>query len=100
MAAVIQYARLRGWTVIHHLESRGTQAGFPDLMLYRGPGYAVRCIFAELKLDGKDPTADQYAVLGALQHHTPHVYVWRPADWPQIERVLSGDDLLGALSEG
>lgn len=90
MGAVAAFAKLHGWTVHHQLESRGTEAGIPDLLFTRGPGHAVRAVWAELKLGGKDPTPAQLTVLDALRHESPHVFVWRPSDWSEIERVLGG----------
>jgi hypothetical protein len=84
--------------------------GWPDLVLVRPRDH--RLIFAELKRDGAKTTAEQERVLGvlralavgsgrvALSHTvagtadedrlpTIRVVVWRPADWPEIERVLA-----------
>lgn len=92
MGQVVQLAKLRGWTAYHHLHSRGTQAGWPDLVFVRGPKYATRVLIAELKREGKAPTPDQAATLDALAHHLPGlVHLWTPADWPEIERLLGAE---------
>ncbi len=41
-------ARLCGWRVYHTLNSRGSDPGFPDLVLPRGSSL----VFAELKAEG------------------------------------------------
>ena len=90
--AVVELARLTGWRVYHTYDSRRSEAGYPDLTLAKGGSV----IFAELKRDAKARvTRDQRAWLEALaprgsigaQHA---VYVWRPSDWPEIERILTG----------
>lgn len=82
MATVVAYARLHGWLVYHTRDSRGSAEGYPDLTFARN-GVVV---FAELKLEGKMPTAEQWKWLGAL----PHSHLWTPSSWPEIERVLGG----------
>ena len=84
-AQVVQYARLMGWKVFHPWISIKSAAGFPDLVLVRPP----RLVFAELKRDGKEPTPAQVEWLNALQECGVEVYVWHPAGWERIERILS-----------
>lgn len=86
--AVIQFACIHGWASFHQYDSRRSEAGFPDLVLMRGPGHAVRLVVAELKLKGKKPTAAQYAWLGAFQASSIQTFVWTPDSWPEIERTL------------
>lgn len=100
--AVIDLAHLMGWTVAHfrpamtaHGWRTPVQAdgkGWPDLFLVRPP----RLVVAELKRDA--PTAharekqlsdDQRVWLRLFEGCAAvEVHVWRPADWPDIERVL------------
>jgi len=91
---IVELARLLGWR-IHHgrpaMTRRGHwvtpiqgDPGFPDLVLARSD----RCIFAELKRDGTNPTPDQLLWLASLQESGNEVYVWRPSGWPAIERAL------------
>jgi len=95
--AVVELARLMGWRV-HHTRPALTQrgrwltpiqgdAGFPDLVLCRPP----RLIVAELKRVGGKPTAEQQGWLDAL-HACAGVecYLWTPADWDAIVRMLTG----------
>lgn len=94
MDRVIAFARHHGWTVIHALDSRGTEAGLPDLICHRGPGHACRLVVAELKTESGKLTPEQLACLSGFESVCPHVYVWRPADWPAVQRVFAGDHLL------
>lgn len=99
MQTVIDYATLRGW---HHWHDSATNAprrcwhcgrgtriqrnapGFPDLLLVRRP----RVIWVELKREGEEPAPEQVGWLEELKACGQQVYVWRPSDWPEIERVL------------
>lgn len=118
---VIGLAQFYGWRIYHppdnkpRANARGragrqrVEAGFPDLVLLRGP----ELIIAELKRHDGRPTADQRAWLdafevlaqavardralarqedggaGAHAEATVDVYLWRPADWPTIEKRLA-----------
>jgi hypothetical protein len=90
-ATLIAYAQLAGWTIYHTYDSRRSEAGFPDLTMVRG----VRLIFAELKSHKGNLTPEQASWLQQLSG-VPSVeaYVWRPLDWPEIERVLRGGMVL------
>jgi len=93
--AIATYARTIGWTVAHFRPARTNQgwrtagaydaAGFPDLVLVRGP----RLIFAELKSHSGKVRPDQQWWLDRLETTPAEVYVWRPDDWPStVTRVL------------
>jgi hypothetical protein len=85
MAAVIAFAKLHRWKVYHTHDSRRSEAGFLDLVLVR-----ERVLFAELK-DEKGHVSDAQADwIAALLGAGASVFVWRPGDWDQIERVLGG----------
>lgn len=97
-AAVVEFAKLNGWKVFHPFDSRRSEAGWPDLTLVRD-GWLV---FAELKTEKGALSRKQREWLEALQipswrlHTRPGyeealmlVRVWRPSDWPEIERVLA-----------
>lgn len=78
-------SRLCGWRAYHTLDSRGSDPGFPDLVLVRSP----ELVFAELKTEKGLPTPDQEAWLQALSNCTAHqTRLWRPSDWPEIEATL------------
>jgi hypothetical protein len=89
---VIKAARLLGWTWFHVHDSRRSPAGFPDLILVRiEPDGTGRCVVAELKRERGKLTREQQAwidLLGLVPGITAQV--WRPSDWPQVERVLRG----------
>ena len=86
MRAVCELAALGGWRVFHPYLSIRSAPGFPDLLLTR-PGEPV--IYAELKLDGKQPTPAQAAWLDALAQATgTEVYCWHPEDWLAIAARL------------
>ena len=91
---VIQFAQLCGWRVAHFrpaMDSKGRWktavagdgAGFPDLVLVR-----ERVLFVELKTDTGRLTPDQEAWRQAAQAAGATHHVWRPRDWPAIERTL------------
>ncbi len=92
--AVQREAKALGWRVYHTRDSRGSDPGFPDLVMVR----AGRLVFAELKREKKsDPTSDQLAWLADLALVELHgdgasrvkAYLWRPSDWAQILAVLA-----------
>lgn len=86
---VIQLAKLLGWRTYHTLDSRGSSAGFPDLVLARERD--GRVIFAELKSDAgrvRKEQSEWLAALGAVKSEAVGVYLWRPADLDEIAGVL------------
>lgn len=100
--SVMELAQIGGWKLAHHHDSRRqirpgvhvgdkSAAGFPDLVLCRGD----RVIFAELKTQKGRLSAAQIEWLDALRVVESNaagrvtVRVWRPADWPEIERLLT-----------
>ena len=81
---VVDLAKLHRWLVFHTHDSRRSAPGFPDLtMVRRG-----KLIFAELKTEKGPTSIDQKRWLVELQMAHPHVYLWRPSDWREIEEVL------------
>ena len=80
---VVGFAETHGWLTYHTFDSRRSQAGFPDLTMVRHG----RLVFAELKSAAGKVTEDQQRWIEALgvRHE---VYVWRPADWAEVKRVL------------
>lgn len=83
-ATVLQYAALRGWRAYHNPDSRRSTAGFPDLVLVRRP----HVVFAELKSDTGRLRPEQVTWLDELRACGVTAVVWRPSDWPHVERVL------------
>lgn len=85
-AQVIAWAKAHGWTVYHTHDSRRSQPGFPDLVMFKGE----QLIFAELKtMKGKLSAAQSEWLMGLQGTRTTDCYVWRPIDWDEIEAVLS-----------
>lgn len=84
--AVKALAKRNGWRVHHHTISLKSAAGWPDLTMVRGG----RLIFAELKVGGNKPTADQLNWICDLGQVAGVVAcVWTPALWPEIEVLLA-----------
>ena len=83
--AIEEYAQLCGWAYYQTYDSRRSNAGFPDLTLVRGN----RLIFAELKSPRGKVRPAQVEWLARLdQVPAVEVYLWRPSDWPDIEKLL------------
>jgi hypothetical protein len=93
-ATVLALAKIRGWHTLHIRPGRtdkgwrtpvqGDGKGFPDLLMLRGS----RTIAAELKC-GNKATLEQTVWLQKFQLAGAQVFVWTPADWPEIERELA-----------
>jgi VRR-NUC domain len=84
---VIEAATYAGWLHYHTQDSRGSDPGFPDLVLVRPP----RVLFVELKTDaGRIQPAQRLWLTALEQCGTVEVYVWRPRDdWGTILRILA-----------
>lgn len=83
---IVELARLSGFLVYHTYEPRRSAAGFPDLVLVRPP----RIIFAELKREAGNVRPEQRVWLETLRAcESSEAALWRPRDWPEIERVLA-----------
>jgi hypothetical protein len=97
---VTAFAHLNGWKVAsfrparvlrHGQETYETPvsadgAGFPDLVLvHRRRGLLV---VAELKIGKNRPTPKQRDWLQCFTAAGISAYVWKPQDWPEIQRVL------------
>lgn len=93
LEAVLELARWCGFRCYHTHRSDRSEPGFPDLVLVRPP----RIIYAELKSEkGRlSPAQKEWLdALGACAGGSPWnarmlVAVWRPSDWPHIERQLA-----------
>lgn len=99
-AHVLEVAERLGWTWWHDAASNrprrcyrcgaGTRGerntkGLPDLLLVRGD----RLIWVELKKQDGVTSTEQRKWIADLRAAGQTVYVWRPADWDTIERVLT-----------
>ena len=72
------------WRTYHTLRSKGSEPGFPDLILVRPP----RLIFAELKSDRGRLTKAQREWRADLEACGVEVYTWRPSERSQVEDIL------------
>lgn len=78
-SAVLKLAGFHGYEVRYHTkDSRGSQAGFPDLVL--ASAKRGRLMFRELKTDAGRMRPEQKVVLEVLGSCGQDVGVWRPAD--------------------
>ena len=92
--AIVDLAQYFGWRIFHprtvrtitghHLTAYTGHAGFPDLVL-ASPGGVI---FAELKTAKGRPTEAQQAWRAMLEAGGAEYYLWRPADWWEIEKRL------------
>ena len=83
-AQVVAIARMYGWRVHHHLISRGSEAGWPDLVI---AGHS-RGLFVELKTDKGALRPEQRTWLELLALAGCEVAVWRPADLDMVTAAL------------
>lgn len=99
-AHVLAVAKRNGWLWFHDAATnaprvcwsckapaRGPRnaSGLPDLLLVRED----RILWAELKAQDGTTTPEQREWIARLRAAGQTVYVWRPADWPVIEKVLA-----------
>lgn len=87
-ATVEDLAALFGWELRYHTrDSRGSVAGFPDLVLIRGS----ELLIAELKTDAARSrvTPAQQAWLDGFAACGVEVHVWRPRDFDVVRERLS-----------
>lgn len=84
-AQIVGLAETWHWRVYHTRDSRGSQPGFPDLVLVRGP----TALFLEVKSAKGVESPDQQAWIAALKQvrfvHADFVY---PKDWDRVEDTL------------
>ena len=90
---VLEFAQDNGWLRAHFRPAKtakgwrtpvqGDGKGFLDLVLVR-----ERVIWAELKVGRNTLSGDQRKWFKALQRANQEVYLWKPAHWEQIKKVL------------
>jgi hypothetical protein len=88
LANVREIAKLNGWETYHTHDSRRSDAGWPDLVL--ASAAQRRTLFIELKKRTGRVSDAQQKWLDLLALCGQEVAVWRPADMPEIVRVLRG----------
>ena len=83
---VIRVAKRCGWIVHHHLNSIGSEAGWPDLcLLHTG---RAKSLFVELKTNTGPIRHDQQVIGQAMVQTGLDWRIWRPAMWSEIVRTL------------
>lgn len=89
MGMVIRLAEMCGWAVYHTHDSRRSEYGWPDLVLCREPVI----LFCELKTDDGEVKPEQEQWLARLKACGLDARLWRPGSWPEIEAVLTGQEV-------
>ena len=85
MESIVQLARNTGWMVYHTYDSRRSTAGFPALVMTKHK----RLVIAEIKTEtGKTSPAQDKWLETLRTARGVKVKLWRPSDWPEIERTL------------
>ena len=84
MSEVTRLAQMLGWLCYHTLNSRGSASGFPDLVMVR----EKKVLAVELKVGTNKPTKDQWRWLKELDRATVEADVWRPENWPAVQKLL------------
>jgi hypothetical protein len=85
--SVTDLCRLLGLYAYHTRDSRGSMAGFPDLVIV---GESI--LYAELKTDRGRLTVDQVAWQRAILAADGRWVLWRPVNWHSgdIRQMLTG----------
>lgn len=100
LAQVTELATIRGWSWVHVRPGMTRDSwrtpisgplgkGMADLMLFHPRRH--RIVFAELKRGPREKTLtppEQIAFLGLAGEAGAEAFLWEPADWDEIERVL------------
>ena len=82
-AQLVALVEMLGGLSYHTYDSRRSVAGYPDLTIVTRDR---RLIFAELKVEKRQPTDHQWAWLRALPNH--QAYLWRDTDWDDAVRII------------
>lgn len=94
-AQVVELAHMLGWRHYHPLRSKGSPAGWPDLVLCR-----ERLVHLELKTETGTTTPAQREWLRALQAAGAEVYVARPRHLDALARVLGSRGIDASEARG
>lgn len=77
---VLDAAKTIGWLRYHTYMSKGSQPGFPDLVLLHKK--QDRCVFVELKRERGTQSPEQVEYENVLRALTyVEYYLWRPRHW-------------------
>ena len=97
LAQVVRLARDLGYVAYHVLDSRGSTAGFPDVVLAdpipsgRRPGGDLPIFMCELKTQRGKLTHEQELWLRSLDGKRVVAEIWRPGDMAEIVARLRGE---------
>ena len=80
---ITDYLDLCRWRWYHVHDSRRDKAGFLDLW-----GVRERLVVIEVKKQDGIVSREQWEWLFALERAGVECHVYRPSDWPEVERVL------------
>ena len=83
---VVELAEALGWTVFRTHDSRHSPDGEPDLRMVHP--VLRRVVWAELKAANGKLRPAQLTAIETLRQAGAEVYVWQPADWEYIVKVL------------
>jgi hypothetical protein len=92
LSQIRQMAEFHGWSEVYHtLNSRGSDEGFPDLVMLKDG----RQVVAELKVQdlkkGRVSAGQERWLNGFRKVPGCEVFVWRPSDRDEADSVLAGD---------
>lgn len=82
-AEIVKLAKRNGWETYHTYNSRKSSEGWPDRAFWR-----ERFLLAELKTEDGKLSKEQSETITSLRNAGVEVYVWRPSQWAEIEKVL------------
>ena len=94
MPLVCLYARQHDWHIYHTRDSRGSNKGFPDLVLARPPILEAmrarpgKMLFIELKDNRRSLTPEQRHWIALLKACRQDARVWRPKDIVEVIATL------------
>ena len=83
---ITDYATLNNWRWYHTRDSRGSNAGWPDLALWRPE--TKQFMLVEVKTWHGRCSKTQDDVMIGLRFCGVDVRVWRPCDWPEVQETL------------
>lgn len=79
---ILDLAHFLGWLTYHTRDSRGSEPGFPDLVLCHPQKGDY--LMAELKDEDGLLSPSQIKWLNALRASGIEIHIWRPIDWEDI----------------
>ncbi len=84
---IVTLAEACSWWTFHVRDSRGSNPGWPDLVLLRG----INLHFLEVKAEAGRVRPEQQSVIDALgKVERVRARIVRPSDWPAVEAMLTG----------